>query len=582
MEKQCVGKYMLMQIVTEYKKNLKVFNFLMFYRYFSLIITSLLYWFITPNKVIYQKLIILFGLFMACGLLTFLYIRNRNHDKYKLILILIETVENSILIIISGGFASPFIWYFISTVFIAVVELSHKVAIVSAIIYFVIACISTIFRILPTENYDAITLYLNIAFSYVLVVIAILQLIQYAIQVEEKSACLTVINDELKEAKRKVEKSLKYCLDIYETVNIFSLDQDKNVLQELLHQMQHLSGAEQIILMCMTPMDKRGTFVSCGFHNKEEEEEIVELVLSSMNELPGNQEKLDLSYKKERLSVHIISYDHNPNGAIITKTDEKWLLKEAAFEEKGASPDYNSDQYQYSALSIFLKIAGMILKKLEFDEMGELLLISEEQNRIANEIHDIVLQKLFAASCKLYVLSEGRGSDTKISLKDELLGVKQSIDVTMRELREAIYGFAWEKAGEDVFRNKLAKYADEINHLHESEVSTEIVGDTQKIRANQKIGLYRVICEAVNNAIRHGKAKNIHVKVMIGDSYTTVNITDDGGGFDYNEYLKKDEKGLGLGNIHRVIELLNGHVEMNSSIAGGTEILLSIPFTPAA
>lgn len=574
-------KNMLGSMVLKSRKNIKVINLLLSYRYFSLIITCFLYWFMTPNKIFILKLIIVFGLIMACGVLSYMYIQNHNDRAKKLTLIIVETIENSLLIIISGGFASPFIWYFISTVFIAAVELSHYTAIISACVYFVIACATTFFRIFPFDNHNALTLYINIAFSYILVVVAIMQLVEYAIRVEEKSTCLADTNSELKEAKQKIEKALAYCLDIYETVNIFNLDKNKNVLLELLNQIQHLTKVDQIVFLRLTPFNKIGGCISCGF-SKKEEEEMAALAIKQIEDRKDQRDFLFCEYKGEVLPVYIITYDQNPCGAIIAKADENWLIQESIFAGMDYFPQENEDKTQYNVIAVFLKIAGIVLKKLEIDEMSELLLISEEQNRIANEIHDIVLQKLFAASCKIYVLSEGSSNYTADSMKNELMQIKQSIDLTMRELREAIYGFAWEKEGEDIFRKKLIRYASEIKNLHGIEVSTEIVGDTQRIRVNQKVGLYRVICEAINNAIRHGRAKNIYVKVEIGDTFTTVKITDDGYGFDYNEYLKKNDKGLGIGNIHRVIGLLNGHVEMSSSLAGGTEILLSIPYEPAA
>jgi signal transduction histidine kinase len=262
--------------------------------------------------------------------------------------------------------------------------------------------------------------------------------------------------------------------------------------------------------------------------------------------------------------------------------DDKWIMHHpsiVSIQSKRGSDDFIE---QNNILPVFMQIAGIVLKKLEFDDMEEQLLISEEQNRIANEIHDIVLQKLFAISCRLYVLSS---SDKKYSIDDvreELSGIKKSIDITMKDLREAIYGLSWEKQGEDTFKNKLLRYTEEIRQLQGIEAYTIIEGDTQKIRPNQKHGMYRMICEAMNNAVRHGNAKHISVQIIIEDSLTKIRIFDDGKGFDYDEYIQREEKGLGLNNIYRIIELLNGHIEINTKISGGTEITMTIPSRPAA
>lgn len=572
----------IIELKLHYVKYIKVINIVLLYRYFSLLITSVLFFFTAPHKGIFQKLITIGGLVLACSILTYLYLNNRNNRKHIFVLTIVETLGNSIFIILSGGFASPYIWYFISTLLIAAVELPKYVAIFSATVYFFTASIATGAVLIPAANNDMIRLYLNTAIGYIIVATVLLQLIQYVVKVEEKTNCLSIINQELKEAKIKVEKTLKYCIEIYETVNIFNLDGNQNVLKELLDHIRHLTGVEQSMFIRLSPADKKGIYVSYGLQEGDKER-----VASRANQLIM-EEPEDLSPKYcdfdgRRLSVHYVIHGENPCGAFVAITDEKYFLQELGSENIDKFTKEQALLYdENSVIPIFMKIAGIVLKKLELDDIGEKLLISEEQNRIANEIHDVALQKLFGISCSLYVLSAESQKLSPEALKSELLGIKSSVDITMRELREAIYGFSWEKEGEDTFRKKLMKYTEEIRNLQGVAADTVIVGDTQRIRANQKNGLYRVICEAMNNAIRHGKATHIGVRVVIGITSTTVRITDDGNGFDYKEYQQQNNKGLGIGNIYRIIELLSGHIEMNSQITGGTEIFLSIPSRPAA
>jgi signal transduction histidine kinase len=587
---KCVLKkwYLIKKTVSEVKlicqKQISVVNLVIFYRYSSLLITSILYYFSSPHEVVLQRLIIISGMLLACGVLTYLYIDNRSNRNYILILTLVETFGNGFFIIVSGGFASPYIWYSISTLFITTVELPIRYAMLQASIYFFSAGISTASTISSEMSGDIIRLYLNIAISYILVVLGLLQLIEYAVKNEEKTIRLSLINEELKEANSKVEKTLKYCIEIYETVNIFNLDGSKNVLNELLDHLGCLTGIQQSMFLRLAPENRHNIdiYVSHGLTEFEEQQ-----VLSQAKKLLAiDTENITYNYcdyDNKKLSLNLVEHGNTPYGAFITITDDTCFLETLAIKHmEDLVQEKANTLEQYNVLPIFMEIAGIVLKKLELDDIGEKLLISEEQNRIANEIHDIALQKLFAISCNLYILSTRSHDQTEEELRNELLVIKRSVDNTMKELREAIYGFSWEKEGEDTFKNKLMKYTDEIHRLQGIEATTEIIGDTQKIVANQKNGLYRVICEAMNNAVRHGKAKHVRVRVIIGDSRTTVRITDDGEGFDYEEYLKKNDKGIGLDNIYRIVKLLNGNIEVKSKIPGGTEIYLSIPGKAAA
>jgi signal transduction histidine kinase len=564
------------ELIVIYDKQSTVDNILLAYRCFSFIVTLIVYYITAPHNYLIQKFLIMGGLILAYTTMTILYFHNRNDHRSVLTLSIAEMIENSIFLVISGGFASPFIWYFISTIFIAAVNLSNFIGVIISIVYFITASISTLFALPQAVNHDVFRLYINSAISYILVVIGILQLIRYAVKVEEKTMSLSLLNHELEEAKLKIEKTLKYSIEIYETVSIFNLHGGDNILIELLHHMSNLSGVEQLMFIRLTPIEKLGTYVSCGLC-KEEEEILLNRCRELINKNSQNIDLIECDFKDKNLIIHYVVYEDAPCGVFALLTDKVWNdYKES--DIVATASNHKEDTVRYSGvLPVFIQIAGIMLKKLEFDELEEQLLISEEQNRIANEIHDLVLQKLFAISCRLYVLSTSKEFGAEANLNEELLGIKKSIDLIMKELRETIYGFSWDKRGKDIFKIKLIEYIDEIKHLLGVEVNICIEGDTQIIRANQKHGLYRAICEAMNNAVNHGNAKHIDIRISISNLLTTVKITDDGIGFDYTEYKRKANKGLGLNNIYRIIDMLNGHIEIISHISGGTEFYMTIP-----
>ncbi len=564
-----------LSLKNELSKPTKIIKILMLYKYIALIITSIMYFYIAFDKKPTQKYLIILGLSAACILISYLYIKNRSNKKHKYALFLTEMIENSIFLIISGGFMSPFIWYFISTVYIAAVEVSERMALLCSGVYFIIACTTTGMKLFADFSADVAILYMNIAFSYVIVIGAALQLIKYVVKVEEKSTYITAVNAELMVAKQKLENTLKYSINLYETIGIFELSRSTNVLIDLLKHFRNIIGIDQMMLIQLIPFEKKGTYVSCGI-DKISERQVAEAVLKEVNSHQNYKQPLFKKEQDKYISIYHVLYDNSPYGLLVFMSDQEWIKLQDEENNKEVESS-NDDSYLQNVILVFLTVTGVVLKKLVFDDLGKQLLISEEQNRIACEIHDIVLQKLFAISCKLYVLSVSDEIAPNTSIIEELQLIKKATDAAMRELREAIYGISWQKEGEDTFKTKLQKHVDEIGQLTDIEINLLISGDTQKLNVSQKNGIYRVICEATNNAIRHGRARNIELRIEIKDIVTIVCIADDGIGFDYNKYLNNNEKGLGIANIIRVAELLNGHAELLPRSSGGTEIILSIP-----
>lgn len=564
------------KLFTKEDKQLSLINILVFYRYISFLVTLLVYYATAPQKQIVVKLAIMAGLVIAYTTMALLYLKIQDDKKNVIILSIVETIENSIFIIISGGFSSPFIWYFISTAFIIAVNVSNLLAVIYSAVYFITAACTSIFILASTENVEVIRLYLNIAISCVIIIFVILQLIQHIRKLEEKSKLLSSLNCELEEAKVKTENTLKYSIEIYETINLFHLNKDDNILHEITRHFSYLTGIQEVLFVRLTPKVGYGTYISNGLLDNE----VTQIYTKSMELIERSTNVCDQMYcdfDERILSIHKVMYKGYPCGAFITLTDEKWIIH---YPERRSEEDLLNQNY--NSLSIFMKIAGVFLQKMELDEIEEQLLISEEQNRIANEIHDIVLQRLFAISCRLYVMGFSETKKTDKRTREELEEIKDSIDVTMKELREAIYSLSWEKQGEDSFKSKLIEYATGIKNMHGVDISIIFQGDMQKISINQKRGLYRVICEAMNNAIRHGKANNIEVKFFFEEDLLKIMITDDGEGFDYNSVKQKNERGLGLNNINRIIEMMNGQIEIRTGLSQGTEIILAIPCCTAA
>jgi PAS domain S-box-containing protein len=195
----------------------------------------------------------------------------------------------------------------------------------------------------------------------------------------------------------------------------------------------------------------------------------------------------------------------------------------------------------------------------------------QERTEIGKELHDNVNQVL--TTTKLYL-------DLALSnpeLKDELIGksTKNIINV-INEIRQLSRSLMDPSIGDLGLIASIYDLVENINltrKLHVSLTADEAIEEL--LDKNQKLTLFRIIQEALNNAIKHAKATSVAIKIFYNAASTEVIIEDDGVGFD----LKTVKKGAGLKNIQNRIYLINGTHTIESVPNQGSKIIINFPIT---
>ena len=220
----------------------------------------------------------------------------------------------------------------------------------------------------------------------------------------------------------------------------------------------------------------------------------------------------------------------------------------------------------------YLHLIKTVFNNLDMYSQIERFVSVEEQNRIANEIHDTVIQKLFGIACRMLLL-EGKIKNRE-NYVEEINILRTSIESTMTELRESIYGKRF-KDNLNTFIHTTYAYMEEVERLNEVSIDIDLDEQADYIAIAQKIALYRVICEAVNNAIKHGQAKNIDVRLKLTDNSIELTVEDDGSGFSKDD--KDFREGNGLRNMRSIAVLLKGFLSIVQRDKSGVRVRLSLP-----
>lgn len=225
----------------------------------------------------------------------------------------------------------------------------------------------------------------------------------------------------------------------------------------------------------------------------------------------------------------------------------------------------------------YVRLCGIIFRGLDMQSQMEAYISAEEKNRIADEIHDTVIQKLFGLNCGLKELElfvEKEETKRGAALQRIVL-LQKTAALTMRELRETVYGRNFARSGEQSFEGRLRSYMEEAERQYAVCIPVSVASGIEELSAAQKTVLYRVACEAVNNAARHGGAKEIRVEIRAEEEGFVLRVKDDGSGFEERRVLSAG--GKGLRSMKKVAALLGASLRLESSEGRGTEITLTLP-----
>lgn len=199
---------------------------------------------------------------------------------------------------------------------------------------------------------------------------------------------------------------------------------------------------------------------------------------------------------------------------------------------------------------------------------------SEEKSRIAMELHDGILNNIYAVRLNLEFINKKADEESVAKRKGfikELQNVESEIRGVSHDLsRNSI--FKDEKSFKALLEFMINSQKNNDDTFFETDIDAEIEWDNfgNVVKAN----IYRIIQEAIQNINKYSKAKQAKITIKeVGDSIT-VNIEDDGVGFDTD---KVKSTGIGLRNLRKRASALNGSIDIISQPGAGTAVKIVFP-----
>lgn len=224
-------------------------------------------------------------------------------------------------------------------------------------------------------------------------------------------------------------------------------------------------------------------------------------------------------------------------------------------------------------LNIQLQTANIRLKEMnaqlkDYAEMTEKMAETRERNRIAREIHDTLGHTMTGLSA---------GIDACIAMidfsvdatKEQLNKISKVARQGIKDIRRSVNKLRPDALEHSGLGEALEKMMEETMQVSDVKINYDCQVEIMKFNQDEEDMIYRVVQESITNAIRHGKAKIINVRLWKENKWLNLVIKDNGIG------CENIQAGFGLIHIKERIKMLNGTVEYDGS--DGFKVTARIP-----
>jgi signal transduction histidine kinase len=237
--------------------------------------------------------------------------------------------------------------------------------------------------------------------------------------------------------------------------------------------------------------------------------------------------------------------------------------------EKIDSPEFTADD---EALVVALAMAaGVAIENTRLHRRVKEVAVFEDRDRMARDLHDTVIQHLFAVGLSLQSMA---GEAAASGMASRLESVIDNVDDVIRQVRSSIYelGLGGDDRGVRATILALVRSLDPVVGF-EVRVSFDGPIDATVNRIVEE-HLLATVREAVTNIGRHAHATQASVSIRVDSATCRLEVADNGDGMIADPIAAG---GRGLVNLERRAEKLNGELVLESAPAGGTVLIWSVP-----
>jgi len=350
----------------------------------------------------------------------------------------------------------------------------------------------------------------------------------------------------------------------------------EQVLQLIVDRVRELVAAQYAALGIVDEEGLITQFITSGISLEQRQ---------AIGDLPRGRGLLGLiirenrPYRIPRIASHPESYGFPPNhppmecflGVPVTVKGE--VVGRLYLTNKQHAANFGAaDQ---ALVETFALHAGIAIENARLHEQVQRLAVVDERDRISRDLHDSVIQSIYAVTLSLDDVPE-LVDEAPAEARQRVDDAIDALHGVIRDIRNFIFGLRPLLLGSGGLLDGLGALANELRRNTTTEV--EVVGEEPSALALDVVVELLVIArEALANVARHSGAAHASIQVSASGDGVRVQLDDDGRGFEAREAAPHGHHGLA--NMRARAEALGGSFDIRSDPNAGTRIIVTIPRT---
>jgi two-component system, NarL family, sensor histidine kinase DevS len=218
--------------------------------------------------------------------------------------------------------------------------------------------------------------------------------------------------------------------------------------------------------------------------------------------------------------------------------------------------------------TVFGTHVALALESARNSRLREQILLYRDRDRIAQDLHDVVIQRVFAAGLSIQSLRRltvDRVAESRIG------AVTAELDETIKVLRDTIYSLHSEQEDQELLSSRILRAVRDSAKTLPFDPKLVFVGPVDGVPPTIAAHVLAVVTEAMSNIVRHSSADAAEVVISVDAGSLEITVTDNGSGFE------APKRRSGLANLERRAVSLGGTFHAGRSNGSGATLHWSVP-----
>ncbi|PRX46936.1 signal transduction histidine kinase [Prauserella shujinwangii] len=207
--------------------------------------------------------------------------------------------------------------------------------------------------------------------------------------------------------------------------------------------------------------------------------------------------------------------------------------------------------------------------------------VLDERERMAREIHDTLAQGLAGILTQLQAAEQTL--DTPSMSRRYVTNARKLARESLTEARRTVHAVEPMALAEARLPDAISEVARRWSEVNDIDAVLTITGDARPMHAEIEVTLLRTAQEALANVAKHARAGRVGLTLSYMEDLVTLDVRDDGTGFDPDAQRARDATsgGFGLAGMRQRVQRFAGRLDIESEPGGGTAICATVPAIPA-